>query len=146
MARSDCIHEFELCPPQFVCGNCLLIAPVPPPPKPSSPESSTHPEATPAAAEQSGEQPSEPLQAEVQDDESEAASAQPTTNPSTSASREQSELPPAPRLYDRVYCGAAVPPDYVAAFKRLVKIGGRAIMPVNDQVCAMGWGGDRHVA
>lgn len=38
------------------------------------------------------------------------------------------------RLYDRVYCGAACPPEHENYMKNLIKIGGILVMPLNDQV------------
>lgn len=38
------------------------------------------------------------------------------------------------RQYDRVYCGAACPPEYVEYMKSLVKIGGILVMPFNEKV------------
>ena len=43
-------------------------------------------------------------------------------------------LPPGGRLYDRVYCGAACPPEHQAYMKQLIKIGGVLVMPLNDSV------------
>ncbi len=39
-----------------------------------------------------------------------------------------------PMLYDRVYCGAAVPPEYESFISNLVKVGGIVVMPCQDQV------------
>ena len=38
------------------------------------------------------------------------------------------------RLYDRVYCGAACPPEQQEILQNMVKIGGILITPVGDQV------------
>ncbi|XP_064486623.1 protein-L-isoaspartate O-methyltransferase domain-containing protein 1-like [Ornithodoros turicata] len=38
------------------------------------------------------------------------------------------------RRYDRVYCGAACPPEHCAFIKNFVKIGGILVMPFNDQL------------
>ena len=38
------------------------------------------------------------------------------------------------RLYDRVYCGAACPPEHENYMKNLVNVGGILVMPLNDQV------------
>ena len=38
------------------------------------------------------------------------------------------------RLYDRVYCGAACPPEHETYMKSLVKVNGILVMPLNDQV------------
>ena len=38
------------------------------------------------------------------------------------------------RLYDRVYCGAACPPEHENYMKNLIKVGGILVMPLNDQV------------
>lgn len=38
------------------------------------------------------------------------------------------------RLYDRVYCGAACPPEHENFMKNLVNVGGIVVMPLNDQV------------
>ena len=38
------------------------------------------------------------------------------------------------RRYDRVYCGAACPPEHEQFMKSLVKLGGILVMPLNDQV------------
>lgn len=141
-----------------MCGNCLLIAPVPSQkPASSAPESnaplSSEPEANAPAVGPPEETASEQQHAESVDatatagpeplaSSATATSSDASTSESDSDARAPPEpLPPAPRLYDRVYCGAAVPPEYVASFKRLVKVGGRAIMPVNDQVsrlCCLG--------
>lgn len=39
-----------------------------------------------------------------------------------------------PLLYDRVYCGAAVPHEYENFIINLVKVGGIVVMPCQDQV------------
>lgn len=41
------------------------------------------------------------------------------------------------RQYDRVYCGAACPPEYEEYMKSLVKVGGILVMPFNDKLCRM---------
>ena len=46
-------------------------------------------------------------------------------------------LPPG-RLYDRVYCGAACPPEHENYMKNLIRVGGILVMPFNDQVCYPG--------
>jgi len=38
------------------------------------------------------------------------------------------------RLYDRVYCGAACPPEHENYMKNLIRIGGILVMPLNDQL------------
>ncbi|KAI1288429.1 Protein-L-isoaspartate O-methyltransferase domain-containing protein 1 [Halotydeus destructor] len=38
------------------------------------------------------------------------------------------------RLYDRIYCGAAVPPDNELDIQNLLRIGGILVMPCNDQL------------
>lgn len=38
------------------------------------------------------------------------------------------------RLYDRVYCGAACPPEHENYMKNLISVGGILVMPLNDQV------------
>ncbi len=38
------------------------------------------------------------------------------------------------RRYDRVYCGAACPPQHQSYIKSLVNIGGILVMPFDDQV------------
>ena len=43
-------------------------------------------------------------------------------------------LTPGGRLYDRVYCGAACPPEHENYMKHLIKIGGILVMPFNDNV------------
>lgn len=37
-------------------------------------------------------------------------------------------------LYDRVYCGAACPPEHENYMKNLIKVGGILVMPLNDQL------------
>ncbi|XP_074640861.1 uncharacterized protein LOC141898708 [Tubulanus polymorphus] len=37
-------------------------------------------------------------------------------------------------LYDRVYCGAACPPEHENYMKNLIKIGGILVIPINDQL------------
>lgn len=80
----------------------------------------------------------EDLQSDVQqhtDVPEQPADQQHTDPPDESSTNTTTETSISPaRLYDRVYCGAAVPTEYVDAIKRLVRVGGRAIMPVNDQV------------
>ena len=44
------------------------------------------------------------------------------------------ELTPPARLYDRLYCGAACPPEHENYMKNLIKVGGVLVMPLNDQV------------
>ena len=39
------------------------------------------------------------------------------------------------RRYDRVYCGAACPPEHESFMKNLLQIGGILVMPVNEKVC-----------
>ncbi|XP_047528293.1 uncharacterized protein LOC125064973 isoform X1 [Vanessa atalanta] len=41
-------------------------------------------------------------------------------------------LTPLLSCYDRVYCGAACPDEYENYFKRLIKVGGIVVMPLND--------------
>ncbi|XP_050665485.1 protein-L-isoaspartate O-methyltransferase domain-containing protein 1-like [Leptidea sinapis] len=41
-------------------------------------------------------------------------------------------LAPLQSGYDRVYCGAACPPDYENYFKNLIKVGGVLVFPLND--------------
>lgn len=41
------------------------------------------------------------------------------------------------RQYDRVYCGAACPPEYEEYMKSLVKVGGILVMPLHDKLCRM---------
>jgi len=43
-------------------------------------------------------------------------------------------LSPHCRLYDRLYCGAACPPEHENYMKNLINIGGILVMPLNDQV------------
>lgn len=38
------------------------------------------------------------------------------------------------RLYDRIYCGAAVPPEYERYMQSFLKVGGILVMPLNDQL------------
>lgn len=38
------------------------------------------------------------------------------------------------QLYDRVYVGAACPPEHENYMKNLIKIGGVLVMPLNDRV------------
>ena len=38
------------------------------------------------------------------------------------------------RSYDRVYCGAACPPEHENYMKNLLKVGGILVMPLDDQV------------
>jgi len=38
------------------------------------------------------------------------------------------------RLYDRLYCGAACPPEYENYMKNLIKVGGILVMPLSDQL------------
>jgi hypothetical protein len=45
------------------------------------------------------------------------------------------QLPTDCMLYDRVYCGAACPPEHENYIKNLLKVGGILVMPLNDQVC-----------
>lgn len=45
-------------------------------------------------------------------------------------------LSPNCRLYDRIYCGAACPPEHEVYMKKLLNIGGILVMPLNDQVCS----------
>ena len=42
-------------------------------------------------------------------------------------------LSPSARLYDRLYCGAACPSEHENYIKKLIKIGGILVMPLNDQ-------------
>ena len=44
------------------------------------------------------------------------------------------QLVPDGHLYDRVYCGAACPPEHENYMKNLVRVGGVLVMPLNDQV------------
>lgn len=44
------------------------------------------------------------------------------------------QLSSACRLYDRVYCGAACPPEHENYMRNLIKIGGILVMPLNDQL------------
>lgn len=46
------------------------------------------------------------------------------------------------RQYDRVYCGAACPSEYVEYMKSLVKIGGILVMPFNEKLFRMRRTGD----
>ena len=46
------------------------------------------------------------------------------------------QLVPDGRLYDRVYCGAACPPEHENYMKNLIRVGGILVMPLNDQVAA----------
>ena len=43
-------------------------------------------------------------------------------------------LSPHCRLYDRLYCGAACPPEHENYMKNLITVGGILVMPLNDQV------------
>lgn len=43
-------------------------------------------------------------------------------------------LAPENRLYDRVYCGAACPPELKDTFQNLVKVNGILVIPVGDQL------------
>lgn len=43
-------------------------------------------------------------------------------------------LSPHCRLYDRLYCGAACPPEHENYMKNLINIGGILVMPLNDQL------------
>jgi len=43
-------------------------------------------------------------------------------------------LSPHCRLYDRLYCGAACPPEHENYMKNLINVGGILVMPLNDQV------------
>ncbi|XP_063409994.1 protein-L-isoaspartate O-methyltransferase domain-containing protein 1-like [Mytilus trossulus] len=44
------------------------------------------------------------------------------------------QLPTDVMLYDRVYCGAACPPEHENYVKNLLKVGGILVMPLNDQL------------
>ena len=43
------------------------------------------------------------------------------------------------RTYDRVYCGAACPPEHENYMKNLLKVGGILVMPLDDQVRMGPW-------
>ncbi|XP_033097980.1 uncharacterized protein LOC117101956 isoform X2 [Anneissia japonica] len=43
-------------------------------------------------------------------------------------------LPSGTRQYDRVYCGAACPPEHQNYMKNLIKVGGILVMPLDDQL------------
>ena len=38
------------------------------------------------------------------------------------------------RQYDRLYCGAACPPEHENYMRNLIKVGGILVLPLNDQV------------
>lgn len=44
------------------------------------------------------------------------------------------QLPTDMMLYDRVYCGAACPPEHENYIKNLLRVGGILVMPLNDQL------------
>lgn len=44
------------------------------------------------------------------------------------------QLPTDCMLYDRVYCGAACPPEFENYIKNLLRVGGILVMPLNDQL------------
>ena len=47
-------------------------------------------------------------------------------------------LSPGNILYDRIYCGAACPPEHAQLMKNMLNIGGILVMPHDNQVCVRG--------
>ena len=46
-------------------------------------------------------------------------------------------LPTETPRYDRIYCGAACPPEHENYIKSLLNVNGILVMPLNDQVLVM---------